>query len=117
MCWANKWSRPTATAQARNGALNYSIILQIELYKVSTVVQPVWLNCTKLVFHYKYKRHNKLFTFISHLLVEVLVYWVLDVIVGVSAEEEGDWAGAGLGDGKLTILQRLREGVEEREGR
>ena len=49
-------------------------------------------------------------TFISHLLVEVPVYWVLDIVVGVRGEEEGNWAVAWLGNGTATILQRLREG-------
>lgn len=31
-------------------------------------------------------------TFISHLLVEFPVNWILDVIIGVTGEEEGDWA-------------------------
>ena len=47
-------------------------------------------------------------TFISHFLVKVLVYWVFDVVVGVISEVEGDWAGAGLGDDEVILLQRLQ---------
>ena len=55
-------------------------------------------------------------TFISHLLVEIPVYWVLDVVVGIIAEIKGDWAATRLGNGKVTLLQRLWEEDVQYEG-
>ena len=52
--------------------------------------------------------HSTTVTFISHLLVEIPVYWVLDVVVGIIAEIERDWAGSRLGNCEATFLQRLR---------